>query len=118
MNAYIYVLSINGLLFFFSIVFYFFPPNKINNFYGYRTKLSMLNTDIWNFANKQFNKAFVKYAFIGCLAAIVLQTISTSQLTWQPMIILLCSLGATILTTEQHLSQNFDKEGKRKKLKK
>lgn len=78
----------------------------------------MLNTDIWNFANKQFNKAFVTYAFIGCLAAIVLQTISTSQLTWQPMIILLCSLGATILTTEQHLSQNFDKEGKRKKLKK
>ena len=118
MNAYTYVLSINGLLFFFSIVFYFFPPKKINNFYGYRTKLSMLNTDIWNFANKQFNNAFVKYAFIGCLAAIVLQTISTSQLTWQPMIILLCSLGATILTTEQRLSQNFDKEGKRKKLKK
>lgn len=118
MNAYTYVLSINGLLFFFSIVFYFFPPKKINNFYGYRTKLSMLNTDIWNFANTQFNNAFVKYALIGCVSALVLQTISTSQLTWQPMIILLCSLGATILTTEQRLSQNFDKEGKRKKLKK
>ena len=114
MNAYIYVISINGLLFFFSLVFYFFPPNKINNFYGYRTKLSMLNNDIWNFANKQFNKVFVKYAFIGCLAALLLQTMSANQLTWQPMVILLCSLGATILTTEQRISQNFDKEGKRK----
>ena len=117
MTPFIYVLSINGLLFFFSIVFYFFPPNKINNFYGYRTKKSMLNTDIWNFSNKQFNIAFVKYSLIGCLAALLLQTISSNQMTWQPMVILLCSLGATILTTEQHISQNFDEEGKRKKIK-
>ncbi len=78
----------------------------------------MLHADIWNFANKQFNKAFVKYAFIGFIAALLLQTMSANQLTWQPMVILLCSLGATILTTEQRISQNFDKEGKRKKFKK
>ena len=72
MNPYIYVLSINGLLFFFSLVFYFFPPKKINNFYGYRTKKSMLNDDIWSFANQQFNKSFIRYSFLGFLAALFL----------------------------------------------
>jgi uncharacterized membrane protein len=115
MNPYIYVLSINGLLFFFSLVFYFFPPKKINNFYGYRTKKSMLNDDIWSFANQQFNKSFIRYSFLGFLAALVLETIGSGKVTWQPMVILLFTLGATILKTEQSISQNFDEEGKQKK---
>ena len=116
MNPYIYVISINGLLFFFSLVFYFFPPKKINKFYGYRTKKSMLNNDIWAFANKQFNNSFIRYSLLGLIAALVLETIGSGKVTWQPMVILLFTLGATILKTEQSISQNFDEEGKRKKV--
>ena len=115
MNPYTYVISINGLLFFFSLVFFFFPPKKINNFYGYRTKRSMLNTDIWSFANKQFNNSFIRYSLLGFIAALVLETIGSGKVTWQPMVILLFTLGATILKTEQSISQNFDEEGNRKK---
>ena len=116
MNPYIYVLSINGLLFFFSIVFYLFPPKKINKLYGYRTKKSMLNENIWAFANKQFNKSFIRYSFLGFLAAMLLETIGSGKVTWQPMVILVFTLGATILKTEQGISQNFDEEGNRKKV--
>jgi len=116
MNPYIYVVSINGLLLFFSLVFSIFPPKKINKFYGYRTKKSMLNDDIWAFANKQFNKSFIKYSLLGFIAAMVLETIGSGKVTWQPMVILLFTLGATILKTEQSISQNFDEEGNRKKV--
>ncbi len=35
-----------------GIVFYFFPPKKINYIYGYRTSSSMENQEKWNFAQK------------------------------------------------------------------
>lgn len=115
MNPYIYVVSINGLLFFFSLVFFFFPPKKINRIYGYRTKKSMLNNDIWAFSNKEFNASFIKYSLMGFLAALVLVAIGPGKINWQPMIVLLFSLGAAILKTEQRISNVFDEEGKRKK---
>jgi len=77
----------------------------------------MLNDDIWQFANKQFNKSFIRYSLIGFLAAMLLETIGSGKITWQPMVILLFTLGASILKTEQSISQNFDEEGKRVKLK-
>lgn len=118
MNPYIYVLSINGMMLFFSFVFFVFPPKKINNIYGYRTNRSRLNDDIWQFANQQFNIAFIKYSAMGFVAAIVLASIGSGEINWQPMVILLFSLGAAILKTEQSLNQTFDEEGARKKIKK
>ena len=114
MNPYIYVLSINGLLLFLSLVFNFFPPKKINNFYGYRTQRSRLNQEIWQFANQQFNAAFIKYSILGFLAAITLAFIGSGQINWQPMAIMIFTLGASILKTEQSLNKTFDEEGKRK----
>ena len=114
MNPYIYVLSINGLLLFLSLVFTAFPPKKINNFYGYRTQKSMLNEDIWGFSNKKFTTALIKYAAIGLLAAIVLASLGSGKINWQPMVIMLFSLGAAILKTEQEIKKTFNEEGKRK----
>ncbi len=115
MNPYIYVLSINGLLLFLSLVFYAFPPKKINQLYGYRTNKSMLNDDIWQYANKEFIAALIKYAAMGLVAALVLTSIGSGKINWQPMVIMLFSLGAAILKTEQGLKQNFDDNGNRKK---
>jgi len=113
MNPYLYVVSINGLLLFLSIVFYFFPPKKINNIYGYRTNKSKLNDEIWKFANQQFCSSLLLYSLIGFLAAILLVFIGSGKNTWQPMIVMLFSLGASILKTEQSLTQNFNEEGSR-----
>ncbi len=113
MNPFYYVLSINGLLFLFSIVFHFFPPKKINAIYGYRTNKTMKNDTIWQFANTFFTKEFMKYSAISLVAALVLASIS-KELTWQPMAIMLLSLAVSVVKTEQEINKNFDGEGNMK----
>ncbi|WP_271407211.1 SdpI family protein [Tenacibaculum soleae] len=112
MNPYLYVLSINGVLFLFSIIFYFFPPKKINTIYGYRTNKTIKNDTIWQFANAFFIKQFLKYAAISLVAAIILAAIS-KIITWQPMAIMLLSLAVSVIKTEQEISKNFDEEGEK-----
>lgn len=113
MNPYIYVLSVNGLLFLLSVIFYFFPPKKINSLYGYRTYRSMLNDDIWQFSNSFFLKEFIKYSAISFAAALLFVYLNP-DISWQPMAIMLLSLAVSVIKTEQAISKNFDKEGKRK----
>ncbi len=114
MNPYIYVISVNGLLFFFSIVFYFFPPKKINGLYGYRTNRSMQNETIWQFANAFFNKQFLIYSAISFVAALLFVYLFKVEISWQPMVIMLLSIGVSVIKTEQALSVAFDEEGNRK----
>lgn len=114
MNPYYYVLSVNGLLFVFSLIFYFFPPKKINHLYGYRTPKSMKNDDVWQYANTFFTKQFLIYSAISLVASLVLASINSS-ITWQPMAILLLSIGVAVLKTEQSINKTFDDEGNRLK---
>ena len=114
MYPYYYVLSINGLLFALSIIFYFFPPKKINSLYGYRTNRSMLNQDIWDFANSFCTKQFLVYSSISFVAAMIFVFL-TKEISWQPMALLILSLAVSVIKTEQALTKNFDEDGKRKK---
>lgn len=113
MNPFYYVLSINGVLFLFSIIFHFFPPKKINAIYGYRTNKTMKNDTVWQFANSFFSKEFMKYSAISLVAALVLAYLS-KELTWQPMAIMLLSLAVSVIKTEQEINKNFDEEGNMK----
>ena len=118
MNPYIYVISVNGLLFFFSIVFYFFPPKKINAIYGYRTNKSIKNEEIWHYANTFFNKTLLKYAAISFTFTLLYVFVAAAEITWQPMVILLLTLAVSVIKTEQVLAQNFNSDGKKLKVKK
>lgn len=113
MNPFYYVLSINGVLFLFSIIFHFFPPKKINAIYGYRTNKTMKNDTVWQFANTFFTKEFLKYSAISLVAALVLAYMA-KELTWQPMAIMLLSLAVSVIKTEQEINKNFDEEGNMK----
>ncbi|CAL2062654.1 SdpI family protein [Tenacibaculum sp. 190524A05c] len=114
MSPIYYVLSVNGLLFLFSVIFYFYPPKKINGLYGYRTPRSMANQDVWDFANSMFNKLFLQYSGISFVAALALSFIA-AKTSWQPIAIMVITLAVCVIKTEQELNKNFDKEGKRKK---
>lgn len=114
MSPYIYVLSVNGLLFLISLIFYFFPPKKINRLYGYRTHRTMQNQDVWDFANTLFNKTLLTYSSISFVAAMVLANLYPNLMTsWFPMGFLFFTILVCIITTENALNQNFDKEGNR-----
>lgn len=112
MDPYIYVLSVNGLMFVISLIFYFFPPKKINSLYGYRTHRTMTNEGIWNFANSFFNKTLVKYSSMSLAAALILAYLYPALMTsWFPMAFLFFTLLVVILSTENELNKHYDKEG-------
>jgi uncharacterized membrane protein len=112
MSEVLYVLTTNGLLFLLSIIFWKFPPRKINHLYGYRTPKTMQNLEIWNFANSVFNKNLLIYSGISFLGGLLLANFTSKELTWQPMILVLLCVVVSILKTERSLADNFTEEGK------
>ncbi|WP_397445079.1 SdpI family protein [Polaribacter sp. R77954] len=115
MSSFTYVLTTNGVLFLISVIFWKFPPKKINNIYGYRTPKAMQNQQIWDFANNTFNEAFLKYSGFSFLAALLLATITKVALSWEPMVLVALSLLVSIVKTERSINDNFTDEGKKKK---
>ena len=114
MSPILYVMTTNGLLFLLSILFYKFPPKKINSLYGYRTVKAMQNQQIWDFANGVFNKNLLIYSGISLLGSLLLASFTSKELTWQPMLLVLLSVLVSIIKTERGLSDNYTEEGKRK----
>lgn len=115
MSPIIYVLTTNGILFLLSIIFWKFPPKKVNNIYGYRTHKAMQNQQIWDFANSTFNRSLLIYTGFSFLAGFVFVTFLNVALTWQPMALVILSLVVSIVKTERALNENYTEEGKKKK---
>jgi uncharacterized membrane protein len=107
-------MTTNGLLFLLSILFYKFPPKKINSLYGYRTVKAMQNQQIWDFANGIFNKNLLIYSGISLLGSVLLASFTSKELTWQPMLLVLLSVLVSVIKTERGLSNNYTEKGKRK----
>lgn len=115
MDIFTYVLSVNGLIFFLSIVFYCFPPKKINRIYGYRTYRTMRNNEVWNFANHVFSITLLKYSGISLAVALLLTYIGDSLMSsWLPMALMIFTLLISIISTEKRLNEKFDDQGNRK----
>jgi uncharacterized membrane protein len=115
MSSFIYVLTTNGVLFLISVIFWKFPPKKINRLYGYRTPKAMQNQQIWDFANTTFNQTFLMYSGFSLLGGLLLANFSVIELTWEPMVLVMLSLVVSIIKTERALNDNFTDEGKKKK---
>jgi uncharacterized membrane protein len=115
MSQITYVLTTNGVLFLISIIFWKFPPKKVNRLYGYRTPKAMLNQQIWDFANTTFNQSFLMYSGFSFLGGLLLANFSAKILSWEPMVLVMLSLIVSIIKTERALNDGFTEEGKRKK---
>ena len=46
-----------------------FPPKKINHLYGYRTKTSMRNQEVWDFAQRYSAREMIKLGIIMLILA-------------------------------------------------
>lgn len=113
MNPFYYVLSVNGLLLIFSLIFFCFPPKKISGFYGYRTNKTIKNDYIWNYANLFFGKHLLIYSVISFVFTMILAFINPI-ISWQPMAIMLLAIAVSVIKTEQELFNNFDEDGKKR----
>lgn len=104
--------------------FYFIAggPKNINNIFGYRTGLSMINKDTWIFAHEYCGKLWLKVSIAFILASIVIMLclIKTDQRVFVAVgfvifIAEFVTLFFTINKTEKALADNFDIKGNRKK---
>ena len=115
MDALIYVLSINGLIFLISLAFYYVPPKNINKIYGYKTHRTMQNKNCWDFANHLFSITLLKYSGISLMMALVLTFLNPTMMSsWVPMGLMIVTLLLVVMITEKGLNENFDQEGNRK----
>ena len=97
-----------------SYIFAMYPPKKINDLYGYRTKRSMRNQDCWDFANRHSIRLMWKISLLTCVIqaiGVILLDEGVALLT--ATIVLVTTLIYSVYLTEKALKNTFDKEGKR-----
>ncbi|WP_299216827.1 SdpI family protein [uncultured Dokdonia sp.] len=104
-----------GLLFL-GLAYYYRknPPKKINHLYGYRTRRSMANQEIWDFANTQNAKDFWRVAIATMITGVVLLPLHSSLKVFIQLVVLLLGLGIAIWHTEKQIDRFFDKNGNKK----
>ena len=54
-----------------GIVFWKYPPKKINEFYGYRTTLSRKSQEAWDFAQRYSAKLMTMFGLVALVLAAV-----------------------------------------------
>ena len=107
-------LVIGPLILLISFIFTKYPPKKINEIYGYRTRRSMRNQDCWDFANRHSSRLMWKISLVIC----IVQTIGTILLNEEvalltASIMLVTTLIYSVYLTEKALKNTFDKKGNR-----
>lgn len=108
-------LLFQGILFL-VLGFYYLkrPPKKINHWYGYRTRRSMANQEIWDFANRQSAKDFWRVAVAVMLTGILLLPFDFFLKVFIQLLVLLIGIGISVWHTEKEISKRFDKNGNKK----
>ena len=92
-----------------GIILYKFPPKKINHLYGYRTKRSMKNQEVWDFSQKYSAKVMTVLGFLYFIILLIL-----SNFTFPESTVLIIGLGLMIVLSlgifiivEKKLKQKF-----------
>ncbi|MFT5752720.1 MAG: putative membrane protein [Flavobacteriales bacterium] len=106
----LYLVIIFDGLFFLALAYYYLkrPPKKINEMYGYRTRKTMANQDIWDAANKRNAEDLVKYSWVLLLTGVLLWIFQISYAMIIHLIILLIGLAVAMYSTMRYLNEHFD----------
>ena len=93
-----------------AFIFQMFPPKKINQFYGYRTKRSMQNEETWKeaqvYANKWMLRLFIAASIID-LPLFLMMEIGSAVFIGVGLLTSGCIL--LVVITEMHLKKKFGK---------
>lgn len=106
-------LMVGGIFCICGCILYLFPPKNINFLYGYRTKTSMQNQEIWDFAQKYSGKAMAIYGLIFALLAFPFSLLSTDSVMIEvgipiTLIVVICLL--LFYTVEKTIKNKFSKK--------
>lgn len=88
-----------------------YPPKEINWYYGYRTKRSMSNQQVWDAANKHSSESFWRLSIATTVVGLVCIVFKAPFGLFIQLGGLLVGLIASFFATEKYLDKHFDKEG-------
>ena len=99
-----------------SLIFFYFPPKKINLIYGHRTSMSIKNQNTWKEANKRSTYMMLLVSALTCILQLIGIVFNINQETTilYPSIFLVAGLIIGVLVIEKQLKTIFDKDGNRK----
>jgi len=89
-----------------------YPPKKINQLYGYRTRRSMSNQQIWDYANRIGSKMMLSLGLVLIFLGIVLfffYPLNTVILV--TVFLMLIGIGIGMFWCETQLNKRYDKNG-------
>lgn len=96
-----------------SLITKYYPPKKINNLYGYRTKRSMMNMDTWIFANTYSTNILILSGLFTTLIQLLFWKMAVEDFVLIGLAAFVIGLGLSIFLTERKLKQTFDNDGNR-----
>ena len=113
------VLLIPGIMIFFGRTMMDHPPKTINAAYGYRTTMSMLNQDTWDYAQVACAKRWRRWGRVLALITLVVLIVALRRPTYADVLGIYTAfetavLLASVAATEMDLRRTFDREGRRK----
>ena len=113
------VLLIPGIMIFFGRTMKDHPPKTINAAYGYRTSMSMINQDTWDYAQAACAKRWREWGRVLALITLVVLIVALRRPAFADVLGFYTAfetafLLASVAATEMDLRRTFDREGRRK----
>ena len=114
------VLLIPGIMVFFGRVMTDHPPKTINAAYGYRTTMSMINQDTWDYAQAACAKRWRRWGRVLALITLIVLFFALRRPTFADVLGFYTAFETTFLlasvaATEMDLRRTFDEKGERRK---
>lgn len=91
-----------------------YPPKEINELYGFRTRKTMANQDIWDTANRRNAQDLWQFALYLTAFSIFLIVFNIRYAILIHLGALLLGLAIAIYATISYIDKHFDKNGNRK----
>lgn len=98
-----------------AFIFYRYPPKEINLFYGYRTKRSMANPEIWKVSNEYSALFMLKMALAGFVVPVLMYFLFPQHNLLVTLVLTTLMLISVVWFTKKYLDRYFDKDGNPKK---
>nr|WP_262896437.1 SdpI family protein [Adhaeribacter terrigena] len=94
----------------------FFPPKKINWYYGYRTSTSMRNHEVWKAGNRYASQLLWQLGLVMFLFGVFTFPLPPSAFTGilAGILLMLLLVGGMYFLTERYLKKHFDEQGRRR----
>lgn len=114
------VYVIPGIMVFFGRTMMDHPPKTINAAYGYRTAMSMINQDTWDYAQAACAKRWRRWGRVLALITLVVLIVALRRPAFADALGIYTAfetafLLASVAATEMDLRRTFDEKGERRK---